>query len=130
MGADIWIYTKKEPNFENIDPEIITQENYKVYYYRDPYNPFNLAWVVDLSYWLDFEKNPVEFLTKLSQIKDKQIEKYAKTKFKKYLEEFYNIHEKNKIEEKIQEFISWAKIKRDYLKKLIEAGIENVEYSI
>jgi len=129
MGADIWIYTKKEPNFKDIDPEIIEGNN-KVYYYRDPYNPFNLAWVIDLSYWIDFKKNPIKFLAKLSQIEDKQIEKYAKTEFKEYLEKIYNINKKKEIEEKIQEFISWSKTKRDYLKRIVEAGIERVEYSI
>ena len=97
MGADIWIYTKKEPNFKDIDPEIIEGNN-KVYYYRDPYNPFNLAWVIDLSYWIDFKKNPIKFLAKLSQIEDKQIEKYAKTEFKEYLEKIYNINKKKEIE--------------------------------
>jgi len=126
MGADIYIFTKKKPDFEGIDPEVIEQVEGS-WYFRDPYNDYNLAWTIGLSYWADFEEDPVQFIKRLSEITDEQIEEYARATF---VERCKSLWEKEPSEERIQDFIYWAKLRRDYLKRLVRAGIKRVEYSI
>ena len=127
MGADIWIYTKKEPNFDGIDSKIVEKEPNGSYYYRDSYNVTNLAWVIDLSYWESFEKSPIKFLKKLTKITDEQIEKAVRENIKNELDYMLG---REYTEEEIQEIIHFLKTKREYLKRLIEAGIRKIEYSI
>ncbi len=127
MGADIWIYTKKEPNFDGIDSKIVEKEPNGSYYYRDSYNVTNLAWVIDLSYLKSFEKSPTKFLKKLTKITDEQIEKAVRENIKNELDYMLG---REYTEEEIQEIIHFLKTKREYLKRLIEAGIRKIEYSI
>jgi len=59
MGADITFYKGK-----------------KKFYFRDSYNPLNLAWVIGLSYWQVKRRknNYIDFFKQLSEITDSQIE--------------------------------------------------------
>jgi len=111
MGADIYIKTKRKlpPKY---DKYLCGEE----YYFRDSYNLTNLAWVIKLSYWNDFVKNPVEFLKRLANISDEQIEKYVESK--------------NLSNDEKNELIEILKSKRDYIKEIVKAGILNIEYSI
>jgi len=71
MGANIYIYVSGagEP-----------------FFFRDSYNPCNLAWVIGKSYWSDFPDDPsdlkgrIGFLEALAEITDEQIENYLRSK--------------------------------------------------
>ena len=118
MGADIHIKVKTKPSFEGIDESIISEDKPNVFYYKDPYSDFCLARVIGKSYWAEFDLNPKEFLIELSKITDEEIQKYVEEKFA-----MTNATVRHDICE-------WFKMKRDYLKRLVEADIEDVSYWI
>jgi len=129
MGADIYIFTKKEPDFTGIDPEIVVREENSSWYFRDPYNGYSLAWVIGLSYGREFMEDPADFLEQLSRITDEQIERYAREQLVE--EELVLVGETEvKVKCDVNYFLRRAKLRRDYLRRLVEAGIVEVEYAL
>ena len=120
MGADIFLFTKRKPDFTGIDPEIVVQEENSSWYFRDPYNGYNLARVIGLSYGEEFVRDPVTSLERLSKITDEQIERYAQEQLVK----------ERRVKYDIKYFLRRAKLRRDYLRRLVEAGIVDVEYAL
>ena len=120
MGADIFIFTKREPDFTGIDPEIVVQEENSSWYFRDPYNGYGLYRMIGLSYGREFVKDPVSSLERLSKITDEQIERYAREQ----------LGEETGVKYDVEYFLRRAKLRRDYLRRLVEAGIVEVEYAL
>ena len=126
MGADLYITTKRKADFSGLDAESLefmlvhTQKvgRHYVYYWRDSYNTANLAWCVGLDYDRAFENNPIGFLKRLAKSTDREIAQGYKQLCRKF---------GFKAERRILEFL---KEKRNYLKRIVKAGIISVEYSI
>jgi len=86
MGADITFYKLKK-----------NSELEELFYLRDSYNDYNLAWVSGLSYWEAGIKSgmgeqvekAIEFLQKSAEVTDKDIQEYVEDKKlpKKYFKE-------------------------------------------
>jgi hypothetical protein len=100
MGADIWLWNGKRG---------------RARYFRDSYNETCLAWVIDLSYQEDFEKNPTRFMKKLASITDEQIENYVQNMHGLLLL-FGDLDEKRKK----RKLVRILKSKRDELKEWFE----------
>jgi len=127
MGADIFIFTRREPDFTGIDPEIVVREENSSWYFRDPYNGYGLYRVIGLSYGREFVKDPIGSLERLSKITDEQIERYAREQ----LVEETSVDETGvKVKYDVGYFLRRAKLRRDYLRRLVEAGIVKVEYAL
>jgi len=120
MGADIYIVSKSKPNAKIVkwwEKSFCYGPTKKgkayIYYWRDSYNRTNLAWVINLSYWKQFESDPKEFLKKLSKITDKEIETYVKS---------LNLDFKDR-----EWLIKLLKKKRDYIKHVMK-GFVKIHY--
>jgi len=123
MGANVYITTDREANFEGLNKERVVDVGEKVgnqyvYYWRDSYNVTNLAWAVGMDYGVSFENNPIRFLERLAESTDGEIEEGYKRLCRRF---------GVRAEKRVLEFL---KEKRNYLKRIVEAGIVSVEHSI
>ena len=126
MGADLHITTERRADFSGLNAKLLefmlfdTQKvgRHYVYYWRDSYNPTNLAWCVGMDYGRAFENNPIKFLERLARSTDKEIAQGYKQLCRRF---------GFKAEKRILELL---REKRNYLQRIVEAGIISVEYSI
>lgn len=110
MGADVTLHTKDG----------------KHVYFRDAYNPTNLAWIVKLSYWQaddDIDKHKLEFMRKLSEITDAQIVEGVESIFANKKDEISPKDSK-------EAWIKMFKQKRNTLRKLYKKGVISVTWSV
>lgn len=99
------------------------------FYFRDAYNPTNLAWVIGLSYWqtdgsIEEQKR---FFVKLSKISDAQIKKYVDKLYSdpKYKDQINRTQPKS-------EWVTSFKSSRDDIKRNLEIirNATDVEWSV
>ena len=141
MGIDLTITTNKTPCFskavvamlQDLDPDYVTLMAQHMFYYRDSFNKTNLASVIDLCYWTEFQGGSFvsrwSFLGKLAKITDKQIEDYAKDRKKLGCNHYSVLTKEMKATENFDELelIDFLKNKRDYLTSLLDAEIIRIE---
>ncbi|MCD6418732.1 hypothetical protein J7M00_08125 [bacterium] len=158
MGADLYIKSKADPDaevvrkmhkngeFENFVPKKLKDGVY-LYYFRDSYNDYNLAWIAGKCYLLDFKEDPEAFLRALANVTDERIEWYYKIIYSRAEEPPEGIFDETDEErmrvfevieslirglaeepvtdEEFQEIIDYVKGKRDYLKHVM-TGFQSV----
>ena len=126
MEADIYITTRRK--IDGIDPYTYDSKGRPVYYYRDSYNPTNLAWLINKSYWVEFWDSPEEFLKSLADIDPKSVPELLQEKIRS--NSVYKAMCESLSQDRIERLVEMLVKKIEFLRKGFEAGIVEVDYSI